>query len=276
VIGVAAAFIFCSVIDDAGKTIQIEKPARRIVSLAPDITEILYASGAGDHVVGVISGSDYPAAAQAIPKVGSYSGVDLEKTLSLHPDLIVTWGKVFSRQTRFFKQLGIPIYTAQPRYLEDISRTINNLGCLAGSPKQASQAAANFSQQLMRLQAQYQMQKPVTVFYQIGAYSLITINKASWINQVIELCGGRNIFANVKTTSAEVNWESIIAANPQVVISDAMNESWKTRWQRWSQITAVKEKRLFSVDANLIDRAGPRLLMGAAQICENLQKVHHQ
>jgi iron complex transport system substrate-binding protein len=219
----------------------------------------------------VISGSDYPLAAQRIAKVGSYTGIDLEKTLSLHPDLIVTWGNVFFRQTRIFEKLGIPVYTIQTQHLEDIPRTIKNIGCLTGSYKEANQAAEKFSKQLLDLQKKYQRKKPVTVFYQIGDYSLITINKTSWINQAIMFCGGRNIFANIKTASAEVNWESIVIANPQVVISDATNRHWRNRWQHWSQIKAVKEKQLYAIAPNFIDRAGPRLLLGVAQVCEDLE-----
>lgn len=266
-----ATLFFCLVKDDAGNTLHFEKPAKRIVSLAPDLTETLFAAGAGERIVGVVSGSDYPAAANKIAKVGSYSGIDLEKTISLHPDLIVTWGNNFPREISAFKKLGIPVYVSNPARIEDVPRTLRYLGCLAGVEKFANHAADNFSRVWRQLQKQYQTQKPVTVFYQIGDYSLITINKKSWINQVIALCGGRNIFANMTSLSTEVSWESVVMANPEVIITDATNDSWTSRWQRWQSISAVKNNHLYNIPPDLIDRAGPRLLEGAKRVCERLR-----
>lgn len=270
-IAAAASVFLCAVTDDAGHRLQFEKPAQRIVSLAPDLTETLFAIGAGQHVVGVVSGSDYPAAAKKIASVGSSSGIDLEKTMLLRPDLIVTWDHHFPREIAAFQKLGIPIYVAKPVRLEDIPRTMTNLGCLAGTKKDATEQAAYFSHELAHLQKQYQLKKPVTVFYQIGDYSLITINKNSWINQVITLCGGRNVFADMTSTASEVSWEAVIAANPDVILSDTTHPSWQSRWQRFQTLSAVKRHNLFTLSPDLIDRAGPRLLEGAKQACHAIQ-----
>lgn len=270
-IGALAALACCAVIDDAGNAIKMDRPAHRIISLAPDLTEILFAIGAGNQVVGVLQGSDFPSAAKDIPLVGSYNGIDVEKIVSLHPDLIVTWGHGFSQQMTLFKKWGIPVYVSKPRALADITRSLKNIGCLAGTRSQAEKIAATFSHRLHALQQQYQARTPVTVFYQIGAYSFITINKTSWINQAIELCGGRNVFAHTLGAAPEVTWEAVIAANPQVVISDAADERWKSRWQHWPMISAVKEKKLFTIDADLIDRASPRILQGVQQMCDVIQ-----
>jgi len=262
----------CTLHDDTGQLIHLTQPATRIISLAPDSTENLFAIGAEKKIIGVISGSDYPAAAKEIPIIGSYMGLDLERIIALHPDLIVTWGHLFSRQLDALKKMAIPIYTVEPKKLEDIPRTLKNLGCLTGNEKTANQVADNFSKQLLVLSKQYAHEKKVTVFYQIGADSLITINKESWINEVISLCGGQNIFANVKTLAPEIDWESLIVADPQVIISDAINLDWRNYWQRWPQLTAVKKQALFSINPDLIDRASPRLLQGAAQMCKLINK----
>jgi len=261
----------CIVSDDARNRIERYQAAQRIISLAPDITETLFAIGAGQHVVGVIAGSDYPLAAQTIPLVGSYNGLDLEKIISLHPDLIVTWGHTFSRQLAVLKKLGIPVYITQPERLEDIPRTMRNLGCLAGTEKMATQAAQHFSHELAALQTRFHAEKPITVFYQIGGYSLITINKSSWINQVITLCGGKNIFAEASFTAPEVSWEAVVSANPQAIIDSDTNDHWKKNWMKWQAVFAVKHHALFTIHPDLIERAGPRLWMGAAQVCEKLK-----
>ena len=263
----------CTVIDDDGHLIRLTTPAQRIVSLAPDITEILFAIGAGHHVVGVISGSDYPSAAQQVLSVGSYQGLDLERIISLRPDLVVAWGHTFSRQLAILKKQGIPIYRTQPRHLEDVPRTMQHLGCLAGTAVLANQEATRFLRQIAVLRQQYQGQKPITLFYQIGSYSLMTINKDSWINQVITLCGGRNVFANAKWVAPEVTWEAVVAANPQVIVSDATQADWKKRWMRWQGVAAVKQDLLFRLSPDLIDRAGPRLVEGATQLCYFLQQA---
>ncbi len=261
----------CTVVDDTGTPFHLDKPAERVISLAPHITETLFAIGAGKQVVGVMEGSNYPAAARGIKKVGNYRDLDLETILNLHPDLIVTWSHYFSNQLAALKRLGIPIYTTEPRRLEDIPKTMRQLGCLTGTDKTAQAAADQFSQRLAALQQHYQTQKPVTVFYQIGPYSLITLNKDSWVDQVITLCGGRNLFADAPTIAPQVSWEAVIAANPQAVINSSNSDQWKTAWNHWSQVSAVKKRFLFTIDPDLLERAGPRLVEGAAQVCQYLQ-----
>lgn len=266
----------CDVIDDVNQNIHLAHPAQRIISLAPDITEILFAIGAGQHVVGVMAGSDFPPLAKTLTQVGSYSGLDLESIIALHPDLIVVWSNTFSRQLNELKKLGIPIYTTQPQRLEDIPRTMKNLGCLANVTTGATQSAEKFSQGLAHLRARFRTAKPITVFYQIGDYALITINRSSWINQVIHLCGGRNVFANAYFISPEVSWEAVIAANPQVVMDSSSNDHWKQNWLQWQEVTAVKKQALFTLNPDWIERAGPRLLDGARQLCEALQLARTQ
>lgn len=260
----------CSIRDDNGNLIHLQKPAYRIISLAPDVTEILFLIGAGTNVIGVMQGSDYPSAAKQIPIVGSYAGLDLEKIISLHPDLIVTWN---SRQVSTFKKYGIPVYFNDPHHLTDIPRTIKHLGCLTGTSQSAEYEAALFSRRLKELERKYHHQKKITLFYQIGSYSLITINRDSWINQAITLCGGTNIFAQVKLAAPEVTWEAVVAANPQMIISDATDVNWKSRWLKWTAMTAVKNKHLYSISPDIIERAGPRLLQGVEEMCVDIQNV---
>jgi iron complex transport system substrate-binding protein len=272
-LGLVPAYAACVIKDDAGEIIQLKQPAKRIISLAPDITETLFAIGAGQQVMAVMSGSDYPPAARQLPIIGSYSGIDLERMVSMRPDLIVTWSNTFARQLKVLKKSGIAIYTVEPRHLEDIPRTMKNLACLTGTKERAHEVAAIFSEGLTKLSQQYQSQTPISVFYQIGAYSLITINKESWINQALTLCGGKNIFADANMIAPQVSWEAVITRNPQVIMSGENDDAWKTRWQRWTSLRAVKNQFLFSVPPDLLHRAGPRLVEGVAKVCADLQQV---
>lgn len=270
---ITQAYAACRVQDDAGETVFLSQPANRIISLAPDLTEDLFALDAGHKIVGVIKGSDYPPAARQLSEVGSYSGIDLEKIVALHPDLILVWNHYFFRQVLALKKQGYPIYQASPKELTDIPHTLENLGCLVGNTKIAHEKASQFANDVEKRRKQYAGLAPMRVFYQIGAYSLITINKESWINQIIDLCGGVNVFAQARTIAPEVNWEAVIIANPEVVISDAPNPGWKKRWEKWAIVTAVKNKALYSVNPDLVERAGPRLLGGIKEICQRIDSA---
>lgn len=261
----------CDVTDDIGQTIHLKQPAKRIISLAPHVTETLFAIHADPFIVGVMKGSDYPEQAKKITIIGSYLGMDLERVISLHPDLIISWDNTFSRQLSVLKKMGIPVYVSSPHQLEDIPRTIKNLGCLTGNESEANQIATTFSKQLSELKKKYHRDKKIKVFYQIGGAALMTINKDSWINQIIDVCGGQNVFANLKFIAPEVDVESIIVANPEVMLADDQNDDWKKRWSKWSQLSAVKEHHLYTMDADLIERPGPRLWQGAQRVCQALQ-----
>lgn len=266
-------YAFCRVTDDMGKVIQMDRPAQRVISLAPDLTETLFAISADKQLVGVVRGSDYPAAAQRLPVIGSYTGLDLERLHSLHPDLIVTWGTAFSRQLALLEKQGVPVYVSQPKRLEEVARTMKNLGCLTGNSVKADQVARAFSDDLNTLRKQYAHQPIVTVFYQVGPYSLMTINKDSWINEALVLCGARNIFAEALTISPQVSWEAVLAKNPQVIMNGEADNAWKLPWQRFSSLPAVKNHLLITVSADLIHRPGPRLIAGVREICLSIQQA---
>lgn len=260
----------CDVTDDTGQIIHLDHPARRVIALSPDLTETVFAIGGGSQLIGVIHGSDYPLAAKRITQVGAYSGLDLERIAALQPDLIVTWGAYFSRQLNVFKKSEVPIYVSNPRHIEDVPRLMRQLGCLLGTEKSAEKSARKFEARIHQLRQQYGQRKPLRVFYQIGFPALITINHDSWINEVITLCGGRNVFSDARMIAPEVGWEAVIQADPQVVLSDASESDWKKNWQKWSSISAVKTQSLYRVDPDWLERAGPRLADGAAQVCKRI------
>ncbi len=263
--------------DGAGHTVTLSKPARRIVSLAPHTTENLFAAGAGAYIVGVVSYSDFPAAASKISRVGDANNLDLEAIIALRPDLIVAWDSGNAKpQIEKLRQLSLVVYASEPRRLEDVPMDIEILGRLAGTESVAKQAAAAFRAEHARLRSQYAERRPVSVFFQIWNRPLMTVNGSHLISDVINLCGGKNIFAEVPTLAPEVNTEAIMVADPQVIIVSSAGERrapWLDEWRRLPQLQAVKKGRLFSVRPDLITRPTPRILEGARLICGQLDQV---
>ncbi|HED18041.1 MAG TPA: cobalamin-binding protein [Gammaproteobacteria bacterium] len=270
------------VADDTGQRVYLEKPAQRIVSLAPHITELLFAAGAGDAVVGAVSYSDYPPEAARLANVGNYEHLNLEAIVELQPDLVVAWksGNPVA-QIEQLSRLGLPVFYSEPRRLEDIANNLKRLGRLAGSEDTANAAAARFSEHTQRLKARYSRAKPVRVFYQIWHRPLMTINGEHLISQVINLCGGRNIFSDLATLAPTVGLEAVLAANPEVIIASGMaaqQPQWLDQWRKWPQIAAVKNRQLYIIPPDLIQRQTPRVLEGAEQMCKQLEqaRMHSQ
>lgn len=273
----ATADEILSVVDDAGNTVMLTQPAQRIVSLAPHITELLYAAGAGDKVVGVVAYSDFPEAAKKVSQVGSYNAFDLETILALRPDLIVAWKS--SNPTSAIQKLqafSIPVFFSEPRQLEDVATNLRRLGKLTGSESVANAASATFMRKLSALRNKYKDVKPVSVFYQIWHQPLMTINGEHIISQVIELCGGRNVFADLPTLAPKISLEPVLHKDPEVIVtgnSALIYPSWKDDWARWPTLRAVKNEHLFYINPDIIQRHTPRILQGTEVLCEQLSRV---
>lgn len=255
----------CEIVDDLGNKIKLTHPAQRIISLAPDLTELLFAIGAGQHIIGVVQGSDYPLAAKNIPIVATYNSIEIEKILTLHPDLIVTWAET-SYITQL-KKLGLPVYLSRQKKLTDIANSMEKLGCLTGTEKIADPSAKQYLKRYQALRTHYANQKKVTVFYQVWSKPFITITKNSWINEVISLCGGINVFANLHGVAPSVDMEAVIVANPDIMIAtDSLTNSLYP-WHAWPELKAVRFQTMYSIHADLIERAGPRILEGVKEVC---------
>lgn len=262
------------VVDDSGNTVSLAAPATRIISLAPHVTEQLFAIGAGGKIVGAVEYSDYPEAAKQIPRIGGYTGFDLEKILTLKPDLVVGMtGGNSAQQLQQLEQLGLTLYRSEPRQLEDIASGMERLGVITGYTEQARREAAAFRQGVQRLRESARDRPPLTLFYQIWDRPLMTVNGGGLINEVLTLCGGRNIFAELSAANPKVSEEAVIAADPEVIIVSGMGRArpeWLDEWRAWPQLQAVKQNRLYVVNPSLIQRATPRLLQGAEVICNHL------
>lgn len=261
-----------SVTDDGGTVITLNTPATRIISVAPHTTELLFAAGAGKLVVGVSAFSDFPAETKRIVSVGSSAQLDLERIISLRPDLVVAWKSGNAgRQIARLRQLGIPVFESEPRDFETIATGIERLAALAGSSDKGKLNAARFRQQLATLQQRYAARTPVRVFYQIWPSPLMTLNHTHLVSQALTLCGAENVFGTLPQLVPTVSMEAVITADPEAIfISDERAEAG-AMWRRFTQLHAVKMNNIFSVNGTLINRAGPRMLDGSAQLCEQVE-----
>ncbi len=270
------------VLDDTDRVVTLAAPAQRIISLAPHVTELLFAAGAGDRVVGVVSYSNFPPAAAQLPIVGGYQSLNLEAILALKPDLLVAWksGNMQIHVERLV-DLGIPVFYSEPRQLGDIATNLERLGHLAGTADKADTAAQQFRQRLRVLTQRYAGQTPLRTFYQIWHQPLMTINGEHLISQVITLCGGLNIFAELSTLAPSVDREAVLRADPEVIIASGMAKQqpeWLDDWRQWSQLTAARLNQLYFIEPDLIQRHTPRILDGADIMCRQLAeaRAHHQ
>jgi len=260
------------IIDDTSQLIRLEKPAQRIISLSPGLTELLFAAGAGQQIKGVVSYSDHPPAAKQIQQVGSYNSLDMEKIIALNPDIIFAWhsGNPES-QVQQLKKLGFNVFTSEPHHLKDIANAILNFGILTGHAEFAQKQSEKFSRQLNRLQQTYQQKTKVTVFAQIWNKPVMSIGGNHLISRLVALCGGENIFQQQTSLTVTPNIESIIEKKPQLILSTGMatqGAAWLKRWQNWHSIPAVEQQQLYSINPDLLVRHTPRVLEGAEIMCE--------
>ena len=266
-----------SVVDDRGATVTLTTAARRIVALAPSITELVYAAGAGDRLIGVPRFSDFPAAARELPQIGDASRIDLERVLSLKPDLVVAW-KTGNHAADFerLEQLGFTVFVAEPDTLGAIPRLLRKIGLLAGSAAAAAQAAGEFERGIDTLRARYGGRGRVRVFYEIWHQPLMTVSGRHMISDVIGLCGGGNVFATAPSLTPVVSLESVIAARPEVVLggSSAVSPAeFAATWARDEIYAGLSHVRARYVDPDYIQRQTPRILQGAQIVCESIEQV---
>ena len=250
--------------DDYGNAVSLRAPAARIVSLAPHLTELLHDAGAGARVVGALEYSDYPPPARSLPRVGSETAINLEAVIELRPDLVVAWPNVGSRRAiDRIAELGLPVFRSEPRELEDIATTLERLGTLAGTAKQAQLAAQAFRARRNELEKRYSGRASVRVFYQVWDRPLQTVNGDHVISKVIRLCGGENVFAALPSIAPEIDFEAVLRAKPDLVVTS--NPA--------AQKPRGLDVPLHVVRAELIQRHTPRLLDGAEQVCGLLEEA---
>ncbi len=266
--------------DDAGDTIVLPRPAQRVISLAPHVTETLFAAGGADRIVGTVKYSDYPPAASKIPRVGDNRNVDIERLLALKPDLLVVWRhNAAAPQMEQLRKLGIPLFYSDPGKLDDIPAAILKMGQLMGTEQQAQKSAAELRQKIDQLSARYRNQPLVRVFYQVWDKPLYTLNERHIVSDVIRLCGGENIFARLPLAAPSLSIEAVLQENPEAIVSgERRNQTTNglEHWQQYPKLQAVRRGNLFAVDGDLLNRSGPRIVTGATELCAALEQVRQR
>jgi iron complex transport system substrate-binding protein len=271
----APALAEVAVRDDEGRTLRLARPAQRIVSLSPDVTENLFAIGAGARVVGTVDFSNHPKPAAAIPRIGSYERVDLEAVVALKPDLVIAWKSGNSlNQVARLAAVGLPVFITQPNRVDDVAANLERLGELTGLQAGAREVAAQFRDRVAVLRARHGERPRVRVFYEVWNQPLMTVGGQQAISDALHLCGGDNVFAALKPLAAAVTVEAVLTADPEAIVASGMGEErpeWLDEWRRWPSMTAVTRNNLFFVPPDHLQRHTPRLLDGIERLCAHLE-----
>lgn len=253
-------------------------PAPRIVSLAPHLTEIAYAAGAGAALVGTVEYSDYPEAARALPRVGDSWRVDLERVLALRPDVVLAWSSGTPRATiERLRALRLRVVEVPTYRLADVPAALRRVGDLAGSRAAAEPAAARFEAEVRRLRERYAGAWTLAVFVQIDDEPLFTVNGRHVISEVVELCGGHNVFAGLPQIAPQVDAEAVLARDPQVILStDDTVADPGAQWRRWPQLAAVRHGTIYALPSDTVARSSPRLVEGVKSVCDALDDARRR
>ena len=257
-------------VDDAGHEVTLAHAARRIVALAPHLTELVYAAGAGGQLVAVGKFSDFPPAARALPVISDAFTVNYEALTQLKPDLVLVWGSGTAERTKSkLRSLGMPVYEIEIRSVAGLAGTLRSIGRLAGTEGVAQARAQAIVSDWSALKATYAGRQPVRVFYQLWDAPLMTFNNQHLISSAITACGGTNVFGELPTLTATVSWEAAVQRDPELVLTgSAPGEPARPgRWSEFAQVSATKHGEFASIEGDLIARSGPRFVDGARELC---------
>jgi iron complex transport system substrate-binding protein len=264
-------------VDDRGKEIVLAAPAQRVVALAPSFTELIYAAGAGERLVGAASYSDYPPAAARVARIGDAARIDFERVLSLAPDLIVGWksGNRVADIERL-ESLGFKVLVFEPARLADIERILRVLGAVTGFSAPAETAARAFAAQAAALRARYENRRSLRVFYEIWHRPLMTVNGAHMISEIVRVCGGNNIFSAAPFLTPAVSLEELIVRQPEVIVGGHSGQSavdFRAAWAGYGDFARLRDITAIYIDPDLVQRQTPRVLAGARELCERLDAL---
>lgn len=263
------------IVDDAGRSVALPRLAHRIISLAPSVTELLFALEAGDAVVAVTQACDYPPAALTKPRLGFASSA-VEQMIMLRPDLVVgVVGMVKPVTIETLARAKIPLLLLEAKTLGDIYRHIRWLGQATGRLADADRLITHLEAQREALAARLKGVKSVSVLYVVNDHPLVTVGPSTFISHVIELAGGRNVAASATGAYPQFSMEAVLMANPDVILfpssgATMVSDSQRRFWGRWPTVRAVHQGRLAVVDSDLMDRPGPRLFEAAWRLAELL------
>ena len=268
------AMLACGCSDPANEKAEAES-YERIVTLAPNLTELVFAVGAGAKLVGVSAWSDHPAEATDLPVVGDAFTVDQEQLAMLNPDLLLVWESgTPAHAVDELRKAGYKVEQIRTRGLADISQAMLRIGELTGQSSEARAAADSFRDDLSRLREMNAGRESISVFYQVSARPLYTVNREHYVSELIEICGGRNVFDDLVDLAPAISVEAVVDRNPEVMLAstDAGDDGF-AEWQRWPAISANLYGNLFLLPADEIARATPRLTVAGGALCLALQQA---
>jgi iron complex transport system substrate-binding protein len=257
--------------DDLGRKVEVPAEPRRIVCTSPEITEILFAVGAGGRVVGVVRGCDWPRAARELPRVGDFSNVSLERVVALRPDLIITTGHEQERMLEQLERLGVPIVAFLAKDMASVRRNVVAVASLVGEEENGAAVVAELDRGLAAVKSSVdavpEKERP-RVFLEISPEPLMTVARGSFVDEAITLAGGVNVGADLPRPYARIDPEAVIAADPQIIIlcHGAAEPAAVGARTGWRGISAVREGRVYEVNPDIVLRAGPRLGEGVAAL----------
>ena len=262
------------VADSSGRRVRLAAPARRIVSLAPGITELLFEIGAGARVVGADEASDFPPAAKAVPRVGNSMALNLEQVAALRPDLLIAWPHgAAQRQLAGLRSLGIPVFLSEPDSIEAIAGEMRAFGRLTGNSPAAEERAQALLARARKIAGDHAGREPIRVFVQIWDRPLMTVNDRHLISNALRLCGARNVFADAARLTPTPNREAVAALDPPAIVllaGPAQAAAWVRDWKALAQLQAVRAGALVAIDPDRLARPTSRLLEGVAAACDAL------
>ncbi len=264
-------FLACALLGIGSATAE-EKSYERIVTLAPNLAELVFAVGAGDTLVGTSAYTDYPPAAADVQVVSDAFTVDLEQLEVLRPELILAWGG--GTPTRLIDQLrgrGYAVEVIDTKSLADVAAALRRIGELTGRKEDGADVAASFEAEIEGLRQQHVEAEPIRVFYQVSAKPLYTVSGDHYASELIELCGGVNVFDDLDTLAPAVTVESVVERDPEVMITaKAGGPRAYDEWYRFPNIAAIRKQNLYFLPSDEIGRAAPRLVVAGRAICEAL------
>jgi iron complex transport system substrate-binding protein len=259
-----------------GGTLNLTAPAKRIVTLAPNLAELVFAAGAADQLKAVVEYSNFPAPVKQIPRVGDAFRINLERIIELEPDLVIAWA-TGNPQTALQKleQLGITVWQVEITRPQEIADTVENISRAAGTQTTGQPVVRQLRTKLADLRRHNAHKTRVDYFYQISARPLYTVNERHIISRSLEICGGHNVFSDLQSLASQVSRESVILANPQVMIApeNPGEPPGLDVWQDWPRLRAVQNKNLLYLPADGISQATPRLLDSIDLACKLLDDV---
>ena len=244
----------------------------RVISLAPSLSEIMLELDAADLLIGVLDGGDRPAVLAEVPSVGRIGQLEMESLLALQPTLVLLWPDSISRaQHEQLKQFGVPVLVAEPTSLEQLAEQFALIGERIGRGEQGRQLQQQFTDGLEQLRQRYHREQPLAVFYQIWNRPLYTLGGRQIISEAIEVCGGRNVFADLHLPAPQVSIESVLSRNPDVIL--AGSGAQLVEWKSWPQLAAVRKDQLWAVPDKGLERPSFQMLGAIGKLCEVMARA---